>query len=546
MRQARLSFAGAEQRPKRRIKVKVRRPAPEVPKFDGLYENALPTANILARMYLYEWVVRFENTQNFACPAQRLDALHCWDDVILYQVLQRLAVRLAGVASLKSGQPSAGVGALIRCLREHQDDFQCLAPWNAADAYLQNVHAAHFSLEEIDLDLPSWNRPPKRAMATDPLPPRQTRSRTRLVDAVSLIDQESDSEDISMEGTRRSRRTEQLTIKKRNQEIQQHAREILQQDTPSTEPDTSAAQQNWDSDRTWHLEAKLACLVRLCDQLSASSSSSTPNRLHQLVQPLIDAYPTREKETRDHLIQVQSECDAALKAMQKRAPSVVSARHEQYKQERKSLQLANEHAVLKAQAEQYIELKRWLPRSGPLGRDLDGNEYWHLCPIVPPHSDRETSIAGATQHFAGHWSQVLLVYGRPPGENQQSDDSNQDPIPTKASPTPTNLPDANDGPNGLQAAESTEQTTAVNQAIAKNQAEESSEGIKQESHQPKRCDFFGTQNPAEIQQLRTYLQYRVDRAQLETETAAEQLRLLTNLAQVQNYMKYVEAELNHS
>ncbi|WFD44856.1 hypothetical protein MPSI1_003527 [Malassezia psittaci] len=546
MRQARLSFAGAEGRPKRRIKVKVRRPAPEVPKFDALYENALPAANVFARMYLYEWVVRFENTHNLVCPGQRLDALHCWDDVLLYQLLQRLSMQLAGVASLKSGQPSAGVGALIRCLREYQDDFQSVAPWNAADAYLQDVHAAPFSLEEIDLDLPSWNRPRKRVMATEPIPPRQTRSRTRLVDAVSLVDQESDSEDMSMEGTRRSRRTEQLAIKKRNEQIRQHAREILQHDMSHTESDASAGQPDWDHAQPWHLEAKLACLVRLCDQLSASSSSSTPSRLHQLVQPLVDAYPLREKETRDHLTQVQSECDAALKAMQKRAPSVVSARHDQYKQERKALQVANEHAVLKAQAEQYIELKRWLSRSGPLGRDLDGNEYWHLCPIVPPHSDRQTCIAGATQHFAGHWSQVLLVYGRPPGEIEQSDDSNQDPNQTVPTPTPTDPPLANDDPNDPQAAESTEQTTAVNHASANDQREESLTLSTQESHQPARCEFFGTQKPTEIQQLRTYLQYRMDRAQLGSETAAEQSRLLTNLAQVQNYMKYVEAELNYS
>lgn len=324
-----VSFAAASERPRRRIKVRSRRPPPEAPKLARIYADALPAPNVLARVYLYEWLVRFENVEALGWPAQRIDAVHCWDNFFVQQVLQRIAVHLAGLTELGSGQPAAGFGRLIRALRRHAQDAEAPAPWNAAHALLEHAEVPSCVLEEVDVALPLWRRPSKRAPEPEPLPSRRTRSMTRLVDAVASLDDDEMDVDTPSEGTRRSRRAEQLAAKKRSEDLRQRAERVL---GPSVSHEDEAEEEEEEGE-PMHLETKVACLVRLCDLLSTPRGTPASSGLHRLVQPLLDGLPTVEKEMREHVAHVQSECDAAMKALQKRAPSMVSQRYDAWQEE---------------------------------------------------------------------------------------------------------------------------------------------------------------------------------------------------------------------
>lgn len=55
-----------------------------------------------------------------------------------------------------------------------------------------------------------------------------------------------------------------------------------------------------------------------------------------------------------------------------------------------------------------VQVRRLTPRSGPLGRDAQGHEYWHLLPLVH-EAKRGASVPGVHAPFSGHWSEALVV-----------------------------------------------------------------------------------------------------------------------------------------
>ena len=107
------------------------------------------------------------------------------------------------------------------------------------------------------------------------------------------------------------------------------------EEDPEEDPEEieEEAEEEEEAGEPMHLEAKIACLARLCDLLSTPRGTPASSGLHRLVQPLLDGLPNVEKETREHVAQVQSECEAAMKALQKRAPSMVSSRYDAWQEE---------------------------------------------------------------------------------------------------------------------------------------------------------------------------------------------------------------------
>lgn len=72
--------------------------------------------------------------------------------------------------------------------------------------------------------------------------------------------------------------------------------------------------------------------------------------------------------------------------------------------------MADAHAArrLAAAVQNHMQERRLTPRSGPLGRDAQGHEYWHLLPVVRD-ADVGAAVPGVHAPFSGHWSQALVV-----------------------------------------------------------------------------------------------------------------------------------------
>lgn len=72
--------------------------------------------------------------------------------------------------------------------------------------------------------------------------------------------------------------------------------------------------------------------------------------------------------------------------------------------------MADAHAAqrLAAAVQEHVQVRRLTPRSGPLGRDAQGHEYWQLLPVVHP-GELGAAVPGVHAPFSGHWSHALVV-----------------------------------------------------------------------------------------------------------------------------------------
>lgn len=144
-------------------------------------------------------------------------------------------------------------------------------------------------------------------------------------------------------------------------------------------------------------------------------------------------------------------------------------------------------------------------------------------PVALPEREQDVASAGALPPFSGHWSQVLVVYGRSPGgvlvgtseqaPNHADADTKSEPAEPAGPPTdaPTDAPDAPQPPPSVPA--------------------------------PPTPAFYGTGDAEAIGQLHTYLHHRMEHADLSEHQQAEQAALLAALAQVQSYIAWVQAEV---
>ncbi|WFD18573.1 hypothetical protein MCAP1_000777 [Malassezia caprae] len=404
MQQTQLSFekegdSSSESPGRARVpRIRLKRQAASMPVLPVMYDGPLPPANVAARLYLYDYVAFLDDAEALDVPPRCLDAVHAWDDAIVSAILVRLMVPLAHLATLEHGAPTSRTADAIRALRKH--GAMAPASWAAAQALAAQYPVAPCELAEVDIGIAPWSAPPARDVPAD-LGPRRTRSTARLEAAVAALN-ESEAVDEDDTHVRRSRRASERAARQREEEVRARARHVLGRTREPTPDDTEPL----------HLEAKIACLVQLCDALSITTTKSAPfeSPLHGLVQAVLDRAGPEERAAQRQTQSTEAACDAEMRACQRRAPSMASPRYAAWKQEKQALKQAHAAQRLAAAVKEHVQVRRLTPRSGPLGRDAHGHEYWHLLPVVRD-ADVGAEVPGVHAPFSGHWSQALVVRG---------------------------------------------------------------------------------------------------------------------------------------
>lgn len=354
-----------------------------------MYDGPLPHANIVARLYLYAYMVELDDVHALEWPVGRLDAIHTWDDTLAYAILRRVVLPLAHLTTLEHGQPTGRTSALVHALRTFR--VSANTPWVHAQELVAQYGMEAEALADVHVDTSVWGITAKAPV--EPLGPRRTRSTARLQAAVEALNDEEEAEE-DMSGRRRSRRAEAAAAKRRRADVVEHAHRVLRP-APAARDDAPPIS----------LEAKIGCLASMCDALGfVRAPHESP--LHKLVQPIVEHAAEDERHARQHLANVDEQNDAEKRALAQREPSRRSPKHAEWKGEMAELMRTHEHARLEALARLYMVQRRACARSGPLGQDADGRTYWHILPACEPSAARQ---AFATT-FAGHWSHVLLIY----------------------------------------------------------------------------------------------------------------------------------------
>lgn len=368
-----------------------RRGAPPLP---VIYSGPLRAANILARMYIYEWVLRFDPAFPTALHAP-LDALHEWDATATRRLLERLVLALAGARSLATANRAATT-EVVDALKKHGSNHDANEPWHAAAELIERQ--PHIELEP----LPPVDAPLRGAFAEPEAPPelpRQTRTRARRASAAAaaLAKLDESSEEEEAPATRRSRRNEQRMHQRRDAALRAEAAEF------------AAAAPADDAGEPVALEERIAVLVALCDLacfapavVGRAPLPGAPSVTHALLQPSVDYGADAEKAARSTHAKVLRRHEQAERKLQLARPSARSAGYAAWRDEWDALQ--STHGAEKREADRVLadELRQVSLRAGPLGRAADGGVYWRLAPCAW----RGRWVGADT--FSGRWAEYVL------------------------------------------------------------------------------------------------------------------------------------------
>ena len=213
MQQTHLSWAPRTQR------IKLKRA--EFPALPLWYEGPLPYANMHARLYLYTYLVHLDHVEALTWPLPRLDALHTWDDALAYELLCRLMLPLAHLASLEHGQPTSRTHDTVQALRTFASPA-AHTPWARARA-LADTFAEPTILEDVAVDTSVWGSKRATYVPDSPVGPRRTRSTARLEAAL----QQAVDDDAEEVGVRRSKRAGDRAARQRRAEMEERAQRVL-------------------------------------------------------------------------------------------------------------------------------------------------------------------------------------------------------------------------------------------------------------------------------------------------------------------------------
>lgn len=327
------SSSTPEKDTKRVKRIRLKQSTSAFPTLPTLYEGPLLCENMLARIYLYSYLVHLDHADALAWPTHHVDALHCWDDTLAFSILQRLLVPLAHLTSIEQGQPTSRTQEAVHAVRQFHAASH--TPWAAARHLAEHYPVPFHALPHVASTLPSLASKPKARAVVEDVAPRRTRSAARLEarvaqleerlrEPVALSDDEDDEDEAPYTSRRRSQRAATLAVKKAHADLRARAAQLRAPQAPVLHDDAPPMP----------LEEKWACLVTLCDALAISTAKMPPfeNPLHKLVQPIVDAaHSTHERKQR--VQEVEQQCADELRALQKTAPSMVSPQYAAWKQQ---------------------------------------------------------------------------------------------------------------------------------------------------------------------------------------------------------------------
>ncbi|WFD36464.1 hypothetical protein MCUN1_003343 [Malassezia cuniculi] len=326
-----------------------RRSAPPLPL---IYGGPLKEANVCARIYVYEWISRFDPA---FCGTLRapLDALHEWDATATCRLLARIILALAGATSLASANRPA-TAEVVAALRKHERNVEANEPWHMATSMLEKQ--PHIEIQP----LPPVDAPLSGAFAepvTPPEQPRLTRTRARRASAVAAalaqLGESSDDDSDEVRATRRSRRTEIREQQKKEEALRAGAA-ALAGDAPPQDVGSPVS-----------LEERISVLVALCDLACFAPAVAgraplpgAPSITHAYLQASVDYGADAEKAARSTHAKLVKKHEQAERKLQLARPSANSSGYAGWQEQWAELQTAHASEMRDADRQLAAELRQ--------------------------------------------------------------------------------------------------------------------------------------------------------------------------------------------
>lgn len=405
----------------------------------------LPIANIKERMWLYESLVRFDWFEISKTILKNLDRFDDWTEGHLQTILEKLICRAADIGNIKN-KPSRKIHQkLVSTFQEFGQDIKRGEAWEAAKKYCTYKNIKTATLQDVPL-LPHqiFDEKKSRQVANVPtetlLEGRMTRGRRlaqqRAVERAKIISmkemQDSDesslssmeeeseadsgSESVDEEEEVVTRRSRRLNKGKGDRKTRSRGKVALppSESNESEEEDEVPAQAN-ESKSESDSDVEIIGEIRTDGPREAPPFEERVAILSGLVEVLMEKKAINEeitsgfkevillekagKEEERELIAEQAQI---LQAHSNKAPSMLEiADFAAWKEEKNTLMKKHAFDLMDIKVHTYLQIEAHKSRSGPLGKDADGNEYWQLSEY------NEFKPVDVT----GRWAWSLLVLG---------------------------------------------------------------------------------------------------------------------------------------
>lgn len=412
-------------------------------------ETRLPLPNIKERIFLYEALVRFDIFDAPERILQKLDRLDDWTEGDVHAIFVKLACFLANVKSVEQNPVRTTYRPLIAALRNEGSDLTQGNAWTWAKQHCES-RGVHLSiLKDVLLRADQMDSAADGYLAFDPdrtdtlLNSRATRTRraanTAAIARVKTLtldgmggsgddDDDSDSEEQDRAQTRRRDQVCKPLARptRYGKDKGDSPRQLLRAEASRRSARRAAQMANETSSEESgesddHMEREESVSDRSSDVVEVSKPTAVPpfeqrlailsglvvlalqtQEVSQEIQESARRIQEREKLGKEEERELRRKQEDEMRQLQhKRMDMHRVGKGKEWKEDMDKLARRQTYNMIDLHMDIHLLVEANKTRSGPLGVDVDGNEFWQLTEF------NERMPADTT----GHWSWCLLILG---------------------------------------------------------------------------------------------------------------------------------------
>lgn len=401
-------------------------------------DTRLPAPNVFERIWLYETLVRFDCFGIPKSVLKKLDRFDEWTEDHLHTLFERLLCCLAGVSNVRMAPRHKTYASLFKAYKDTEYDMKKGDAWEAARQTCEAKGILISPLQDVGITFDQqFSQKDSRLDPADTLLAGRSSRGQRAATAAALarvrsltvaesdFDEDSEDEDVQQDNIDTNYSDEgsvtglasdgeadgplsSLVPQRRSLRTQEAAARRTEEEAAPTPPPAESVKNEEAHNALSNdvialpsFENRIALLCGLSTLLL-----QTPDVSDEIMHG-VEKVRELEKEDKEESKELLRQQEIEMRVItRKRNDMYRVGKGTNWTEEHEALVKAHELAKISQHVGTHLQMDANKPRSGPLGTDVDGNQYWQL-------SEFNERMPGDT---SGCWSWSLLIFGQYAGE----------------------------------------------------------------------------------------------------------------------------------